>query len=80
MTMTRDCYNALCHSQVLSYLLERGSDVHAADNFALRWACSHGRCDVATWETARIRRLWQYMYRQHLPSRCSHLARSCGGM
>ena len=32
------------HLAVLALLLGKGANVHAADNFALRWACSHGRC------------------------------------
>lgn len=36
-----------CHLQILCMLLEAGANVHASDNFALRWACSHGRLEVA---------------------------------
>eukprot|EP00955_Chlamydomonas_euryale_P048101 353872-Chlamydomonas_euryale.AAC.14 len=28
----------------LRLLLNFGADVHAVDNFALRWACLHNRC------------------------------------
>ncbi|GAX84445.1 hypothetical protein CEUSTIGMA_g11865.t1 [Chlamydomonas eustigma] len=35
------------HLAVLSLLLEKGANIHVSDNFALRWACYHGRYNVA---------------------------------